>query len=162
MQVLDAFTLSAGMRHATESSPLIMGSEHWHRWCNELDGEMKVCGNPTEMIAQILLSKVIAPDGKDVWMRSIENRYFDNTSFLALRETYVCHDCPKTLLPFHIKRQPDLKCYKLTKGLRQRSDEDVRVWDGSLCPAECMKTTPVGKAYTQSGIVDVRYCQITI
>ncbi|KAJ8047374.1 hypothetical protein HOLleu_06358 [Holothuria leucospilota] len=159
VDVLDGFTLSTGMRHATESSPFITMANHFHRWCNELNGEMLVCGNPTEMVAQFLLGQVIAPKGKDVWMRSIDYRNREKL-WTTTRTIRVCHDCPATLLPFHIKSKPDLNCYDSREGLHVSLKQNYKVWDGSPCPEECMKTKPVDKVYTQSGSADVRQCTV--
>ena len=59
VELIDGFGMGSGMRHDTETAPFMMKSNHWHKWCNELDGNMRVCGNPTEMIAQILLGKLM-------------------------------------------------------------------------------------------------------
>ncbi|KAJ8047353.1 hypothetical protein HOLleu_06334 [Holothuria leucospilota] len=158
--VLDGFTLSTGMRHATESSPFITHSIHFHRWCDELNGEMRVCSNPTEMVAQFLLGQAIAPEGKDVWMKSTDYKNREAVLSANTRTIRVCHDCPATLLPFHIKSKPDLNCYDSREGLHISLEQNFKVWDGSPCPEECMKTEPVDKVYTQSGLVDVRQCTI--
>ncbi|KAJ8047331.1 hypothetical protein HOLleu_06308 [Holothuria leucospilota] len=162
VQVLDGWTVATGMRHDTEKSPMIMGSPHWHRWCNELNGEMRVCGNPTEMVAQILLGKVLAPDGKKSWLKSVESQVQQRVTLSVPREILLCHDCPESLLPFHVKRVPELKCYKSTKGLNKGFLKNVHVWNGSMCPTDCMKTEPTGKATTNSGMVDVRECFVLL
>lgn len=152
INILDGFHLGAGMRHATESSPLIMGSLHLHRWCNELNGEMRVCGNPTEMAAQILLGKAIAPNGKKNWNNS------RRTTKTWVRDIEICYDCPRSLLPFHLKRKPELQCYKGNDGLKPRNETNTKVWDGSLCPKECMDTEPVDTIHSQTDTVYVRVC----
>ncbi|PIK53940.1 hypothetical protein BSL78_09162 [Apostichopus japonicus] len=162
VHTLNGFGLGAGMRHSTESSPLIIKSNHFHRWCNELDGEMRVCGNPTEMIAQMLLGKAIAPNGKKNWRRSLDHAKPDSIPRLDYnREFRVCYDCPNSLLPFHVKVTPELKCYSAAKtGFKIRNESEIRVWDGSLCPEDCMKTEPIDKINTESGTVDVRVCKV--
>ncbi|XP_071853234.1 uncharacterized protein [Apostichopus japonicus] len=156
VQLIDGFGLGSGMRHNTESSPLIMKSNHWHKWCNEFNGEMRVCGNPTAMIAQILFGKVIAPEGKEAWLKT------DESKITFPRKITVCQDCPASLLPFHIKVNPDLKCYISSEGIRKTSKAKFLVWDGTLCPAECMRTEPIDTLDTQSGSVNVRKCNINL
>lgn len=160
VQIFDGFMLGAGMRHATESSPVIMRSNHFHRWCNELNGEMAVCGNPTEMAAQMLLGKAVAPNGKQKWKSSLGKQEFESYSNRRSnsQEIKVCYDCPASLLPFHVKVVPELNCYKTEKGFKPRNESDVHVWDGSLCPEECMNTEPIDQLYTESGPVYVRTC----
>ncbi|KAJ8051092.1 hypothetical protein HOLleu_04532 [Holothuria leucospilota] len=162
IQIVDAFALTRGVRHGSETSPRIMGSNHFHRLCNELSGSMRVCGDATEMVAQLLLGKAIAPKGKDVWMKSVLEKDGDVVKNVDTREIMVCHDCPKSLLPFHIKRIPDLKCYRTTEGLRPAEEKNFKVWDGTLCPSECMNTKPVGQTQTESGPVDVRECMVSV
>lgn len=73
IDLIDGFGIGSGMRHNTQSSP-IMKSNHWHEWCNELNVEMRVCENPTDIIAQILSGKVIAPEEKDAWWKTIGSK----------------------------------------------------------------------------------------
>ncbi|XP_071849911.1 uncharacterized protein [Apostichopus japonicus] len=153
-RALDGFALATPWRHATESAPRIMSSFHWHRTCNERDREIRVCGDATEMVAQILLGKVLAPKGKNAWVSS-----FGKCDRNIEREISLCHDCPKRLLPWHIKRVPNLKCSTST-SLLSIGENDIQAWDGSLCPSECMKTTPVGTEDVQSGSVDIRICTV--
>ncbi|KAJ8047375.1 hypothetical protein HOLleu_06359 [Holothuria leucospilota] len=160
VNVLDGFTLSTGMRHDTESSPLITKANHFHRWCDELNGKMRVCGNPTEMVAQFLLGQLIAPKGKDVWMKSILYQNQEKVRSATPRTIRICYDCPATLLPFHIKSKPDLECYDSKEGLHVTLQQNFKVWDGSACPKECMKTKPVDRVFTQSGSADVRQCTV--
>lgn len=157
IELIDGFVLGSGMRHNTESAPLLMGSQHYHRWCNELNGTMRVCGNPTELIAQMILGKVIAPDGKEAWLTTLES--VEAVSFP--RDITVCQDCPASLLPFHIKVIPDLSCY-MSSEILQNSGIKHDVWDGTMCPADCLDTEPVGKELTQSGSVDVRICNLKL
>ncbi|PIK62222.1 hypothetical protein BSL78_00830 [Apostichopus japonicus] len=156
IQLIDGFGLISAMRHNTQSAPLIK-SGHTHRWCNELNGEMTVCGNPTEMIAQMLLGKVIAPEGKDAWLKAITSK----PKIMLPRQLKVCQDCPASLLPFHIKPIPDLTCY-VSESVRETSLVKQEVWDGTLCPAECLKLKPVGTEQTQSGSVSVRSCNVKL
>ncbi|XP_071853239.1 uncharacterized protein [Apostichopus japonicus] len=158
IQLIDGFGLGSGMRHNTQTSPLMLKSNHWHRWCNELNGEMRVCGNPTEMIAQILLGKVIAPVGKEAWLKSIGSR----TKISFPREITVCQDCPTSLIPFHVKPNPNLKCYVTTEGILETSSAKQEVWDGTLCPEECLKMEPVDVINTESGPVNVRRCIVNL
>ncbi|KAJ8051086.1 hypothetical protein HOLleu_04523 [Holothuria leucospilota] len=162
IHIFDAFALTTGVRHGSQSSPRIMRSNHFHRWCNELGGRIRVCGDGAEMVAQLLLGKAIAPNGKDVWMRSIRQEHLNVIRNIDYREIMCCHDCPESLLPFHIKRVPDLKCYRSTTGLRLWEEKHLHVWDGTLCPSDCMETKPVGQTQTESGPVDVRECTVTV
>lgn len=162
VQLLDGFTMATGMRHTTQSSPLIVGSLHWHHYCNELDGEIRVCSNPTEMMAQLLLGKVLAPNGKYLSGREydVAGNINQNNIKTSRREIKVCYDCPKTLLPFHIKMTPNVTCYTSTTGILPSKEKNFEVWDGNLCPKECLKTRPIGIEQTGSGPVDVRICRL--
>ncbi|XP_071849551.1 uncharacterized protein [Apostichopus japonicus] len=156
-RALDGFALATPLRHATQSSPKIMKAFHWHRPCKEQDGEIQVCGDATEMVAQILLGKAIAPNGKDAWLSSLENCGPKQNNLK--RNIEVCHDCPKQLIPWHIKKVPNPICYNSTV-LLQTDDTDIQAWGGSLCPNDCMKTAPVGQEDVKSGRVDVRICTV--
>ncbi|KAJ8047426.1 hypothetical protein HOLleu_06418 [Holothuria leucospilota] len=160
VNLLDGFTLSTGMRHATESSPFILASHHFHRLCKEVNGEMVVCGNPTEMVAQFLLGQVIAPKGKDLWMKEIDYQKREKVLSVTNRTIRVCYDCPQTLLPYHIKSKPELLCYESIVGLHASSNQTYKVRKDNNCPKECMKTKPVQTAYVQSRSVAVRRCSI--
>ena len=81
---------------------------------------------------------------------------------ISPRKITVCEDCPQSLLPFHIKVFPEATCYDTTIGVRSGSETEYKVWDGTLCPEECMKTDPVGVEQTQSGPVDVRRCNVSL
>ncbi|XP_071850064.1 uncharacterized protein [Apostichopus japonicus] len=155
---LNGFKLATPWRHTTEKAPFIMKSMHWHKPCNDMNGKIKVCSNPTEMIAQILLGMAIAPDGKDAWLVSLKN--CESTTRNVSRKIRFCHDCPKSLFPWHIKRVPNLKCTTLKGSLPNVAKKDQQAWKGSLCPKHCMASNPVGKYDTQSGSVDVRICTI--
>ncbi|XP_071836599.1 uncharacterized protein [Apostichopus japonicus] len=158
IRTLDGFALATPWRHTTEGAPFIMKSMHWHRQCSDMNGNVRVCGDPTEMIAQILLCKALAPDGKNVWLTSLEK--CEPTNGNLDRKMTLCHDCPHSLFPWHIKRVPNLKCTTLTGLLPNIAKQDQQAWNGSLCPIDCMRTDPVGKYETQSGSVDVRICTI--
>ena len=136
---LDGFPLATPWRHSNQFSPEIMSSPHWHKICNDKNGDIRVCGDPTEMVAQILLGKALAPNGKDAWLKSLENCNSDDNN--STREITICHDCPKRLMPWHIKRAPNLIC-STSSRLREINYTDIQAWDGSLCPSECMKTAP--------------------
>ena len=158
IRVLDGFDIATPMRHNNEAPPIIMKPMHWHRPCNEQEGEMLVCGDATEMVAQILLGRALAPNGKDDWLASLAGKC-DLNEKNSTREIKVCHDCPRKIFPVHIKRAPHPICYNSSRILAvDRSD--VQAWDGSLCPSDCIKTSPVSQEDIQSGRVDVRICTV--
>ncbi|CAB1109494.1 unnamed protein product [Ectocarpus sp. CCAP 1310/34] len=70
----------------------------------------------------------------------------------------VCSDCPRQLLPAHVKPIPEPVC-ETVESLPGNA-ETGEVWDGELCPDWCMKQAPVSQKETQSGPVDVRECSM--
>lgn len=158
IRLLDGFALASPMRHTTDKSPMIMNTMHWHRYCNEEALDIRVCSDATEMVAQVLLAQALAPNGKDAWLASLEKCTVIDTT--RPREIQVCLDCADSLIPWHIKRKPNIKCYNTSTGFHPRDTKEMQVWDGSLCPDKCMESDPVEQFATQSGRVDVRICTI--
>ncbi|XP_071836604.1 uncharacterized protein [Apostichopus japonicus] len=155
IRTLDGFALGTPWRHTTESAPLAMKSYHWHKPCDNTDENVRVCGDPTEMIAQIMLGKLLAPQGKVAWLATLKNcQPFDR---ILTRDINICYECPATIGPWHINRVPHLEC-KTGKGFLPGLDQsDMRVWKGNLCPKDCMKTDPISKI---NGQTEVRVCTI--
>jgi hypothetical protein len=166
LRLLDLYGIATDMRLQAERPNKIHSSTHQHRWCDELNGRMRVCSNVTEAIANLLIGRAVAPLGKTAWRQ--ENRDVMHwlsaatatTSNISLapheRLIRVCTDCPRELLPFHIKITPELQC---RDGGLVATDEPVgAVWNTPQCPASCMALEPVGQQKTQSGPVDIRTC----
>ncbi|CAN0347196.1 unnamed protein product [Ectocarpus sp. 6 AP-2014] len=75
-----------------------------------------------------------------------------------LRLTYqVCSDCPRGLVPFHVKSMPEPVC-EIVESLREQANKG-EVWTGDLCPDWCMKQAPVSQTMTESDVVNVRECK---
>ena len=128
------------MKLSAEKVGVIQGSTHHHRFCHKGG---KVCGNVTEVIADLMLGRLIGNE-TDRLLGSSGKR----------RNVTICTDCPASLLPFHIKVKPDLSC---TDQMVERNSSNLS-WGLRPCPASCLVTPPVGVQDTQSGPVDVRVC----
>ncbi|XP_071849255.1 uncharacterized protein [Apostichopus japonicus] len=137
IRALDGFALATPWRHATEIPPLIMQKAHWHRPCEEQDGEIRVCGDATEMVAQILLGRALAPNGKEAWLASLDDCKPNNIELS--RHFTVCNDCPNYVFPLHLNPVPQLKCDTL-KRLTPRNMRGVNSRKLIRCPSECMQT----------------------
>jgi hypothetical protein len=165
LRLLDLYGIATDMRLQAERPNKIHSSTHQHRWCDESDGRMRVCSNVTEAIANLLIGRAVAPRGKAAWRQENPDvmHWLSATATtanisLASQERLirVCTDCPRELLPFHIKITPELQC---RDGGLVATDEPVgAVWNTPQCPASCMALDPVGQQKTQSGPVDIRTC----
>jgi hypothetical protein len=154
VRMLDVYRLATDMKLYDEEPGKIHGSTHFHRWCNEkhwnrndnTTDSLRVCSNVTEVLANLVLGRAIAPLGKAHRFRG--NNDIDNTAITSTRrELEICTDCPAKLMPFHIIPRPQLECsaghFIPTKVAGPSFDNH--------CPATCLNTTPVGEVMTQSG-----------
>lgn len=73
-------------------------------------------------------------------------------------EFRMCTDCPRGLIPIHLKSPPELTCVTLN-SLNSINGPVGNAWDGSLCPRWCMMKDPVSTIPTESGPVLERRCQ---
>lgn len=74
------------------------------------------------------------------------------------RPLQVCTDCPRFLLPFHVKSVPHATCATISSLKVDRVKYDV--WDEALCPSWCLNgTAPTDQLVTGSGVVEVRECR---
>mmetsp|Transcript_34455 Transcript_34455/g.75407 ORF Transcript_34455/g.75407 Transcript_34455/m.75407 type:complete len:634 (-) Transcript_34455:262-2163(-) len=153
VRIIDLYQLASGMRYNTESLDRIRRSQHQHRWCNETASGTQVCSNVTEALANLLIGRAVAPQGKHHW----KQRQQAAGKHPVKQKVRICTDCPASLLPFHIKPKPDLTC---TSGPLMHADKVGPVWNTPPCPSECLKTMPTGGAKTQSGMVDIRVCDL--
>lgn len=149
VQFITLEDLVSPMRLHGERPGIIRGSTHYHRWCNEKEGEIRVCSNVTEALAQLLLSRAIAPNGR-------RHLQLNTTGVKRERRVKVCTDCPENLIPMHVKPKPDLDCYIGGLTAVQAPGEPYFM----QCPSECMEKEPTSKFQTQSGTVEVRECII--
>ncbi|XP_071849256.1 uncharacterized protein [Apostichopus japonicus] len=133
IRALDGFALATPWRHATEIPPLVMKTPHWHRPCEEQDGEIRVCGDATEMVAQILLGRALAPNGKEAWLASLDDCKPNNIELS--RHFTVCNDCPNYVFPLHFNPVPQLKCYSST-SLKIRNLAGVQPKKLIRCPSK--------------------------
>ena len=152
VRVLDLYRLTADMRLAAERPGMIQGSTHHHRWCNE--SGMVVCSNVTEVLANLMIARAVAPEGKAKLMSEMQQA----TPVATTRRLEVCTDCPKALTPYHVIPVPNLECV----GSFVASDQAGAAWGAPACPAECLKSEPVGEQSTQSGPVPVRKCVLAV
>jgi hypothetical protein len=148
VRMLNIIGLSAAMRRYSQSSGgCLYGSQHYHRECKM--GDIRVCSNVTDVVAQLLLGRAIAPTGRDRWVRPIKTG--------SRSRLEICTDCPRTMLPFHIKPKPNLTC---EYGPMTKAGVAGNTWKPPSCPSECLRTDPVGQQVTQRGSVDVRDCNV--
>ncbi len=159
-RVLDLYSLTDVMRLHAEWEGKIYASNHLHRWCDHHNSDMVVCSNVTEALANLLIGRAIAPEGKAAWMQKRHHAGLKLSETLSemQREILTCSDCPESLVPFHVKTEPNFTC---TTGNLLISYTSGDVWNLPPCPLQCMAASPRQKYMTQSGPVDVRVCTIT-
>jgi len=161
-RLLDLYPLTSGMRLYAERPSKIRSSTHHHRWCSEdkngdlIHGDMRVCSNVTEVLANLLIGRAVAPLGKEHWKETIAVSTAKKTT--TTRELQVCTDCPLSLLPMHIKVDPDLQCTNGPFTAVHKQSSVGAAWNTPPCPADCQLTDSVGQKTTGSGPVEVRVC----
>ncbi|CAN0309063.1 unnamed protein product [Ectocarpus sp. 6 AP-2014] len=142
------------------------GSVHYHYFSRSPsvpeahNGTVMVHSTITEMMANIMLGRAVGTKaalyGKIAEIVDESVQQFPEVG----RSFQLCHDCAKTLLPFHVKPVPDPVC-EVIRSLPS-SVETGEAWNGEVCPDWCMETSPVSQKETQSGRVDVRKCGLGI
>eukprot|EP00977_Amphora_coffeiformis_P004125 scaffold828_cov117-Amphora_coffeaeformis.AAC.4 len=146
---LDISSLVSPMRLFAEKTGVILGSTHQHKWCGPNSSDMQVCSNVTEALAQLVLGRALAPNGK----RHISPVAISGETN---RTVEICTDCPKDLLPFHIIPEPNLTCYRGPFVSANQAGEPFFI----PCPNECLEQEPTGEVQTQSGVIEERVCQV--
>jgi hypothetical protein len=137
------------MKLYAERVGMIQAATHHHRFCDE--GQMQVCGNVTEALADLMLGRLVSPLGNE--RRSLPASH----ALVRERKVTICTDCPSSLLPFHIKLNPNLSC---NDRMVEKNSNNLS-WGVRTCPTSCLETAPVGVQDTQSGPVDVRVCVLS-
>jgi len=160
---IDGKGISKEMRMYAEFGPeFVTRSQHFHHFCNEsiIDdnkgtiNNLRVCGNVTDMMAQLLLGFAVGE--KKNYVEKVQQAEGEPTD---TKLTY-CFDCPKKLLPFHITSNPQLTCAK--GPLREREiadDEDAKT--EKTCPQSCMSQGISWSFGSQSETVNVRHCPVS-
>lgn len=157
VRAIDMYSMTRGMAMAGQVPGKVKSSAHQHAWCQErsdlFNESIRVCSNVTEALGNLLLGRALAPNGK-------EGRTGPHTGLAkepSARSIEVCADCPRSLLPFHVKPVPNLTC--ATGKFEAIPTEAVgALWETPSCPEDCLKTAPVERKDTESGPVDVRKC----
>lgn len=149
---IDGIGISKEMRMYGEGGEgKIASSQHFHHACNEMDKEMRVCSNITEMTGQLLLGHALGP--KNMFHKKVEQQSRKDKD-RDLSVTY-CHNCPQNILPFHILPYPKMTCVE--GPLKEKSKRENTDWTkNSICP--CLDQHPNSTLKTESDVVDVRYC----
>ncbi|CAM9927296.1 unnamed protein product [Ectocarpus fasciculatus] len=122
------------------------------------NGTTMVHSTMTEMIANIMVGRAV---GTKAALHAKIAATVDESlqQFPEVGRSFqLCHDCPQSLVPFHVKPIPDATC-EVVQSL-PRNAEAGEAWDGKLCPEWCMEESPVSEKETQSGRVDVRECPL--
>ncbi len=162
VRILDLFSLSNAMLLHAEYQGKIYASTHHHRWCDDSQSDMEVCSNVTEALGNLILGRAIASRGKDVWLNQNQKvrTKSNGKSSKKQREIVTCTDCPASLLPFHVQPDPNMTCVNgnLVEWKMSSAGDD---WSIPLCPEKCMSTHPLKQSMTQSGLVDVRVCNVS-
>ncbi|CAM9376350.1 unnamed protein product [Ectocarpus fasciculatus] len=144
-----------GVRH-------FAGSQHFHYVSSDAsapesrNGTIMVHSSITEMLANIIIGRAVGTKAK-FYSKAVAST--DKTRIKSAdvgKSFQVCWDCPRTLLPFHVKETPQPVC-DIFESLPGDS-ETGNVWTGSLCPDWCMKQAPVSQTTTESEVVNVREC----
>jgi len=163
--------------YATEGGPKLLKSLHHHSVCGEGKGSklassgpwhsIQICSPVAELTSKLVLHAAAtsavasgetsgsagAPAG---WQFPSHGRSHASESF------QLCHDCPRSLLPVHIKPVPSPRCETLPRlrAMTNGTTASLTVWNKAAtqrCPAACLATPPVDTP-TQSGHVSSRTC----
>jgi len=146
--------------HAEFGPEFVTRSQHFHRFCNEsiIDdsagtlNNMRVCGNVTDLMAQMLLGFTLG-EKKEYTEKMHQNEATD------MKLTY-CFDCPKKLLPFHIAPNPQLTCTEGPLHERDNADDEETKTE-QTCPQSCMSQGISFSFGSQSDTVNVRQCPVS-
>ncbi|CAM9152539.1 unnamed protein product [Ectocarpus fasciculatus] len=137
------------------------GSIHYHYTKYDPDahnGTTMVHSTMTEMLANIMLGRTVETKAT-LYAKAAASADGTEQEIADVGKSFqVCSDCPRGLLPFHIKPIPEPVCE--TVEALPGNAKMGEVWDGELCPGWCMDEAPVSQKETESGLVDVRECSI--
>ncbi|CBJ32276.1 expressed unknown protein [Ectocarpus siliculosus] len=122
------------------------------------NGSIMVHSTMTEMLANVMIGRAVETKAA-LFAKAAASTDVNKQERADVGKSFqVCSDCPRDLMPFHVKPIPDPIC-ETAESLR--GDAQVgEVWNGELCPDWCMKQAPVSQLATQSGPVDVRECSL--
>ncbi|CAN0346175.1 unnamed protein product [Ascophyllum nodosum] len=138
------------------------GSQHYHYVVPPSEpvtynGSKMVHSSVLEMISHIVLATAVG--GKAAFLEKVAATPDIGHQTSAVRRTLeLCTDCPASLLPFHVKPVPEPVCKRITSLPSNASTGEV--WNNEICPDWCMTTEPVDQTPTESGLVDVRICDV--
>ncbi|CBJ32277.1 expressed unknown protein [Ectocarpus siliculosus] len=122
------------------------------------NGTTMVHSTMTEMLANIMLGQAVETKAELYAKAAASTGGSEQERADVGKSFQVCSDCPRQMLPVHVKPIPEPVC-EIVESLPGNA-ETGEVWDGELCPDWCMKQAPVSQKETQSGPVDVRECSI--
>ncbi|CAM9152460.1 unnamed protein product [Ectocarpus fasciculatus] len=140
------------------------GSIHYHYISSAAsdpeahNGSIMVHSTMTEMLANVMLGRAVETKAALYAKAAASTDVIEQDRVDVGKSFQVCSDCPRDLMPFHVKPIPELVCETVESLLGEA--EMGEVWDGELCPDWCMKQAPGSHLETKSGPVDVRECSI--
>jgi hypothetical protein len=167
MNILPIQNLDSAMLHQHEAEGCYGCSQHMHAFCKKWQhtGHMRpegqrLCGDTIEMIAQILLSMLVAHRGGR-HSASVSAPLVHSAADLSESFT-LSLDCPADLLPFHITI-PHPAVHSIASFLEwpEASPPQQKVWT-LPCPSTCLASEPNGVIDTQSGPVLRRICPSSV
>ncbi|CAB1112262.1 unnamed protein product [Ectocarpus sp. CCAP 1310/34] len=122
------------------------------------NGSIMVHSTMTEMLANVMIGRAVETKAA-LYAKAAASTDTNRQERADVGKSFqVCSDCPRDLMPFHVKPIPEPIC-ETAESLRGEA-EIGEVWNGELCPDWCMKQAPVSQLGTQSGPVDVRECSL--
>ncbi|CAM9107182.1 unnamed protein product [Ectocarpus sp. 13 AM-2016] len=122
------------------------------------NGSIMVHSTMTEMLANVMIGRAVETKAALYAKAAASTKTNEQERADVGKSFQVCSDCPRDLMPFHVKPIPEPIC-ETAESLRGEA-EIGEVWNGELCPDWCMKHAPVSQLETQSGPVDVRECSV--
>ncbi|CAM9747311.1 unnamed protein product, partial [Ectocarpus fasciculatus] len=140
------------------------GSQHFHYVSTNAsaprtnNGTVMVHSTITEMLANIMVGRAVETKAKLYAKAAASTNELRKTSAKIRKSFQVCSDCPASLVPFHVKGNPEPVC-EILESLPGNAITR-KVWAGDLCPDWCMKQAPVSQTKTESDVVNVRECSV--
>jgi len=154
VRMLDTVSLGNPMGLTAEIPGTLHSSVHWHHFCDQED--IKVCSNVTDTVAQLILARAVAPEGK----KFLQLPHSSQDISQEIPQMVACADCPVNLFPFHVKVVPELRCIA---GPLKDDDTFYKVvgHNKKKCPAWCMTNDTIsGYEGTESDVVTERTCSL--
>jgi len=158
---LDGMGISREMVMYSEYGPDGIGaSQHFHGFCDVpyledmgQNNTMRVCGNVTEILGQLLLSHALGTK-KQFDLEKLEEPKDEALEY--------CHACPLALTPFKLVAYPEVTC---SEGkLHPRNDDEVYSFKAKqkICPQWCLEHEVDEVIPSQSDMINIRRCKVDL